>query len=168
MEVILLEKVNNLGDLGEKVTVKPGYGRNFLIPSGRALPATETNVAEFEARRAELEKAAAENMSAAEARKAELDGATITITQKAGDEGKLFGSVGTIDIAEALTAAGKPVDKAEVRMPEGVFRVTGGWITACVPAGIRKAGMHAECDSDDAGKEFYVRRSHCVPSPHVA
>ncbi|KHF25958.1 50S ribosomal protein L9 [Solemya velum gill symbiont] len=127
MEVILLEKVNNLGDLGEKVNVKSGYGRNFLIPSGRALPATDANVEEFEKRRAELEKSAAEKLTAAEARKAELDGATVTITQKAGEEGKLFGSVGTTDIAEALTAAGKPVDKAEVRLPEGVFRVTGGY-----------------------------------------
>jgi large subunit ribosomal protein L9 len=127
MEVILLEKVNNLGDLGEKVNVKSGYGRNFLIPSGRALPATENNVEEFEKRRAELEKSAAEKLASAEARKAEIDGTTVTITQKAGDEGRLFGSVGTADIAEALTAAGKKVDKAEVRMPEGVFRVTGGY-----------------------------------------
>ena len=127
MEVILLEKVNNLGNLGEKVTVKPGYGRNYLIPSGRALPATEANVAEFEARRAELEKAEAEKLGQAEARKAELDAATVTITRKAGEEGKLFGSVGTVDISEALTAIGKPVDKSEVRLPEGVFRVTGAY-----------------------------------------
>lgn len=130
MEVILLEKVNNLGNLGDKVTVKAGYGRNFLIPSGRALPATKVNIADFEARRAELEAAENEKLAKAQARHAELDATTVTITQKAGDEGKLFGSVGTADIADALTAAGKPVDKSEVRMPEGVFRVTGAYEVA--------------------------------------
>ena len=125
MEVILLETINNLGNLGDKVTVKPGYGRNFLIPGGKALPATEANVAEFEARRAELEKVEAEKLAAAEARKAQIDGASVTIARKAGDEGKLFGSVGTVDIAEAMTAAGNEVTKAEIRLPEGAFRSTG-------------------------------------------
>lgn len=125
MEVILLEKVQNLGSLGDTVTVKPGYGRNFLFPKGKAVPATEANVADFEARRAELEKAAAEKADAAEARRATLEGVSVTITRKASEEGKLFGSVGSIDIAEALTAAGTEVCKSEIRLPEGSMRHTG-------------------------------------------
>lgn len=125
MNVILLEKVHNLGDLGEKVNVKAGFGRNFLIPQGKAVSATADNIAKFEARRAELEKIAAEKLAAAEARKASLDGMSITIAQKAGDEGKLFGSVGTHDIAEALTAAGTAVVKSEVRLPQGALRELG-------------------------------------------
>lgn len=125
MNVILLEKVHNLGDLGEKVNVKAGFGRNFLIPQGKAVSATADNIAKFEARRAELEKIAAEKLAAAEARKASLDGMSITIAQKAGDEGKLFGSVGTHDIAEALTAAGAAVVKSEVRLPQGALRELG-------------------------------------------
>lgn len=125
MNVILLEKVQNLGDLGEQVNVKAGYGRNFLIPKGKAVSATKDNVAKFEERRAELEKAAAEKLAAAVARKASIDAVEITITHKAGDEGKLFGSIGTHDIAEAITAAGVAVAKSEVRLPEGVLRHTG-------------------------------------------
>ena len=125
MEVILLDNIANLGSLGDKVSVKVGYGRNYLVPQGFALPATKANIEEFEKRRAELEKHAAERVAAAEARKASIDGASVTIARKAGDEGKLFGSVGTSDIAEALTAAGTEVDKSEVRLPEGVFRATG-------------------------------------------
>ncbi|RFA38023.1 50S ribosomal protein L9 [Alkalilimnicola ehrlichii] len=125
MEVILLEKVENLGNLGDKVKVRPGYGRNFLVPQGKAKPATEENVKFFEERRAELEKAAAEAVAAAESRKAQLEGLTVTVNAKAGDEGKLFGSVGTADIAEAVTAAGVKVGRAEVRMPEGPIRVCG-------------------------------------------
>ena len=106
MEVILLEKVDNLGGLGDKVNVKSGYGRNFLIPTGKAITATKSNVAEFEARRAELEKQAAEALAAAEARKVALEGLTVTIARKAGDEGRLFGSVGTADIAAATVEAG--------------------------------------------------------------
>ncbi|MEJ2307714.1 MAG: 50S ribosomal protein L9 [Gammaproteobacteria bacterium] len=127
MEVILLDNIANLGGLGDKVTVKAGYGRNFLVPQGLALPATRSNIEAFEARRAELEEQAAERLAAAEQRKAKIDGSTVTISRKAGDEGKLFGSVGTADIAEALTAAGMDVDKAEVRLPEGVFRATGDY-----------------------------------------
>lgn len=130
MDVILLQKVENLGNLGDKVSVKPGYGRNFLIPTGKAVSATAENVAAFEARRAELEKAAADALSAAEARKAKMDGMTVTIAQKAGDEGKLFGSVGTTDIADALSAAGVDIDKAEVRLPEGAFRQVGEYEVA--------------------------------------
>lgn len=125
MEIILLEKVQNLGDLGEKVNVKPGFGRNFLIPTGKAVPATESNVAAFEARRAELEKAAAEKLAAAQARADKLADLSITITRKASDEGKLFGSVSNIDVADAITAAGVEIGKAEVRMPEGAIRETG-------------------------------------------
>lgn len=125
MNVILLENVHNLGELGEKVSVKAGFGRNFLIPQGKAVSATADNIAKFEARRAELEKIAAEKLAAAEARKAALEGMSVTIAQKAGDEGKLFGSVGTHDIAEAFTAAGTEVHKNEVRLPLGALRDVG-------------------------------------------
>jgi large subunit ribosomal protein L9 len=126
MEVILLENIGNLGALGDKVDVKPGYGRNFLIPQGKAVPATGDNVAKFEARRAELETAAAETLAAAAARGDAMSAlGSIDIAATAGEEGKLFGSVGTRDIAEALTAAGCEVDKAEVRLPEGVIRELG-------------------------------------------
>jgi len=125
MEVILLEKVENLGNLGDKVAVRSGYARNFLVPSGKAKYATPENIAEFEARRAELEKAAAEALAAAEARREKLDGMEVSITMKAGSEGKLFGSVGTADIAEAVTAAGAELAKREVRLPEGVLRTAG-------------------------------------------
>jgi large subunit ribosomal protein L9 len=125
MDVILLQKVENLGNLGDKVKVRAGYGRNFLIPHGKAKPATAANVAEFEKRRAELEKHATEMLSVAQERKAGLDGKSITINAKAGQEGKLFGSVGTVDIAEALTAAGLKVERKEVRMPQGPIRMAG-------------------------------------------
>lgn len=126
MEVILLENIGNLGALGDKVEVKAGFGRNFLIPQGKAVPATEAAIAEFEARRAELEAAAAGALAAAEKRAAtinELD--VITITANAGEEGKLFGSIGTRDIADAIIAAGCEVEKSEVRLPEGALRETG-------------------------------------------
>ena len=125
MEVILLTKVDNLGDLGEKVKVRPGYARNFLIPSGKAKFATAENLAEFEARRAELEKLAAESLANAEARKAELDGTKISVTAKSVGEGKLFGSVGMVDIVNALNEAGKKVEKKEVRLPDGSFHHAG-------------------------------------------
>ena len=126
MEVILLEKVANVGALGDKVTVKSGYARNFLIPQGKAVFASNANVAEFEARRAELEKQAAEKLAAAESRKAAIEAIDgVTIAHQAGDEGKLFGSVGTGDIADAVTAAGVEVTRAEVRMPEGAIREVG-------------------------------------------
>lgn len=139
MEVILLDNIANLGGLGDKVSVKSGFGRNYLVPQGFALPATKANIEEFEKRRAELEKQAAERVAAAEARKAGIDGKTVTIARKAGDEGKLFGSVGTADIAEALTAAGAEIDKAEVRLPEGVFRATGDYEVAI--------HLHADVDA---------------------
>lgn len=125
MEVILLEKVENLGGLGDKVKVRAGYARNFLIPKGKAKYATAANLAEFEARRAELEKAAADALSAAEARREALEGKEVSITAKSGSEGKLFGSVGTVDIADALKAAGLEVEKREIRMPEGAIRQAG-------------------------------------------
>jgi large subunit ribosomal protein L9 len=125
MEVILLKKVANLGNIGDKVRVKSGYGRNFLLPTGRATLATATNVAKFEAQRAEFEKKAAADLSSAEERAVALKDYRLTISAKAGSEGKLFGSIGTGDIAEALTRAGHPVERAEVRMPLGPIRTTG-------------------------------------------
>ena len=125
MEVILLEKVENLGNLGDRVNVKSDYGRNFLIPSGKATPATEEHIKAFEERRAELEKVAAEALAAAEARRDKLADTTITITAKAGEEGKLFGSIGAIDIAEALASTGVEIERHEVRLPDGAFRNIG-------------------------------------------
>jgi len=125
MELVLLQKVKNLGNLGDKVRVKPGYGRNFLIPQGQAVPANEANLAEFEKRRAEYEAKANDIMSAAEARKASLEGAQVTIKANSSTEGKLFGSVGPRDIADAFSAAGKPLNKSEVVMGEGPIRHTG-------------------------------------------
>jgi len=127
MQVILLEKIQNLGDLGETVKVKPGYGRNFLVPTGKAVPATAANVAEFEARRAELEKVQAGALAEAQSRMQAIASIeAVTIERKAGDEGKLFGSVGTPDIAEAVSAlAGVEVTRDEVRLPSGALRVVG-------------------------------------------
>lgn len=125
MEVILLEKVANLGSLGDKVKVKAGYGRNFLLPYGKAVPATADNLKAFEERRAELEKAAAGKLAEAQTRGETLEGSSVTITSKAGEEGKLFGSIGVRDIADAITAAGTEVEKSEVRLPEGPIRVVG-------------------------------------------
>ena len=125
MEVVLLQKVKNLGNLGDKVRVKPGYGRNFLVPHGKAVAATEKNLAEFEKRRAEYESKANQQLSGAEARKAQLEGASITIKANASPEGKLFGSVGPRDIAEAFTAAGTSIEKSEVVMPDGPLRHIG-------------------------------------------
>jgi len=125
MDVILLEKVGKLGGIGDQVAVKAGFGRNFLLPQGKAIPATAENVAEFEARRAELEAAAAAKLSEAEARAAKLAEVSVTIGATAGDEGKLLGSIGTSDIADAITAAGVEVTKAEVKLPEGALREIG-------------------------------------------
>jgi len=125
MEIILLEKIANLGAMGEKVHVKPGFGRNYLIPQGKAAPATAGNIAEYEERRADLEKAAAETLAAAEARREVLVEKVITIISKAGDEGKLFGSVGTADIAAVITEELVAVERHEVRLPDGAFRVLG-------------------------------------------
>ena len=125
MELILLQKVTNLGVLGDKVNVKPGYGRNYLVPQGKAVPATAANVAEFEAKRAEYEAKAKAVHDEAEGRAAKLEGASVTITANAATEGKLFGSVGPRDIADAFTAAGLPLEKSEVVMGEGPIRHIG-------------------------------------------
>jgi large subunit ribosomal protein L9 len=125
VDVILLQRIKNLGALGDKVSVKSGYGRNFLIPQGKAVSATEANTASFEARRAELERQEAEILASAQQRAEQLGEVNVVITAKSGDEGKLFGSVGTRDIAEALTAAGLDVDKTEVRLPNGALRNVG-------------------------------------------
>ena len=125
MQVILLDKVVNLGSLGEIVKVKDGYARNFLIPSGRARRATEANKAEFEAKRVELEKAAAAKLAESQSQGEKLAGTTLKLTQKAGVDGRLFGSVTNFDIAEELTKQGYPVVKAQVRMPNGPIKTVG-------------------------------------------
>ena len=125
MQVILLQRVVNLGKLGETVDVKAGYGRNYLIPQGKALPATEANIAKFEARRAELEALEAEVLAAANKRAEALTDVNVIMRAKSGDEGKLFGSIGARDIADALTKSGLEVDRSEVKMPEGAFRQVG-------------------------------------------
>ena len=125
MELILLEKVTNLGNLGDKVKVKPGYGRNYLVPTGKAVPATEKNIAEFEIRRAELEKAALQKLSTAEERCAALQGFELVLAANAGDEGKLYGSIGPREIAEAVSERGIALEKSEVIMGEGPIRYTG-------------------------------------------
>jgi len=125
MEVILLDKVANLGNLGDQVNVRPGYGRNYLIPNGKAVMATPDNKAYFEERRAELEKASADALTAAQARAEQLNGFSVEMACKAGDEGRLFGSVGTADIASAITAKGVAVAKNEVRLPTGQLRNVG-------------------------------------------
>lgn len=139
MEVILLEKVDNVGNLGEKVNVRPGYGRNFLIPTGKAVSATPENMAAFEARRAELEQAAAGTLAGARAR-AEALGALgpVSIKRKVGEGGKLFGSVGAADICEALAGVGVEVKKQEVRLPEGAIRQIGEY----------DIGVHLHSDLD--------------------
>lgn len=125
MQVILLENVRNLGELGDNVSVANGYGRNFLLPKGKAVPATKDNVEKFEARRAELEKKAADILAVAQARANQIAELNVTIEAHSGDEGKLFGSVGTKDIAEAICSAGVAVEKHEVRLPNGALRNTG-------------------------------------------
>jgi large subunit ribosomal protein L9 len=125
MEVILLQKVANLGNIGDRVKVKPGFGRNYLLPQGKAALATAANVAKFEERRVELEKRAADDLDTARSRAAKLEGHALTITAKAGGEGKLFGSIGTSDIAEALSADGIEVERSEVRLPGGPIRLVG-------------------------------------------
>ncbi len=125
MDVILLEKVANLGNLGDKVSVKPGYARNFLVPQGKAKPATPENLKEFEERRAELEKIAAEALAAAQARAEKISALTLEISHQAGEEGKLFGSVTGAEIAQCITDAGVEVAKSEVRLPNGPLRELG-------------------------------------------
>ncbi|AMO37702.1 50S ribosomal subunit protein L9 [Thauera humireducens] len=125
MQIILLEKVVNLGGLGDVVKVKDGYARNFLIPQGKAKRATQANLAEFEARRAELERVQAEKLAAAQEAAAKLEGVTVQVSRKAGMDGRLFGSVGNADISEALAAQGFTIDRAAIRMPEGPLKQVG-------------------------------------------
>ncbi|OED43540.1 50S ribosomal protein L9 [Endozoicomonas sp. (ex Bugula neritina AB1)] len=130
MDVILLEKVANLGNLGDKVVVKSGYGRNFLIPFSKAVPANKANTEAFEARRAELEKAATAKLSTANKRAEEMAEIELTLTAKSGDEGKLFGSIGSRDLAEAITSAGVKVEKSEIRLADGPIRAVGEYDVA--------------------------------------
>lgn len=125
MQVILLQRIANLGKLGDTVNVKSGYGRNYLVPQGKALPATQANIEKFEARRAELEKQEAQELAEANKRAEALQDVNVIIRAKSGDEGKLFGSIGTRDIADALTKSGLPVDRSEVKLPEGALRNVG-------------------------------------------
>jgi large subunit ribosomal protein L9 len=125
MDIILLQKVANLGQIGDRVKVKSGYARNYLVPTGRATMATAANIAKFEAQRHELEAKAGHELAAAQARAAKFENFKLTISAKAGTEGKLFGSIGTADIAEASVKAGQPVSRSEVRMPTGPIRLTG-------------------------------------------
>jgi large subunit ribosomal protein L9 len=138
MDVILLQKVANLGNIGDRVKVRSGYGRNFLLPGGKATLATPDNVKRFEARREELEKLAREQLSSAEERAAAMQDFKLTITAKAGTEGKLFGSIGTSDVAEAATKAGFKVERSEVRMPNGPLRTVGE----------HSVGLHLHADID--------------------
>ncbi|MDW5378727.1 50S ribosomal protein L9 [Halomonas sp. HP20-15] len=139
MEVILLDNIGKLGALGDKVTVKPGYGRNYLVPYGLAVPATKDNVEAFETQRAELEAQAVERKREAEARAEQLNDIELSLVAKAGDEGKLFGSIGPRDLADALAQAGIDVAKSEVRMPEGPLRATGEYDI--------QLHLHAEVDA---------------------
>ncbi len=125
MNVILLEKLGKLGNVGDQVSVKAGFGRNFLLPQGKAIPATKANIADFQERRAELEAAAAAKKAEAEVLATKLAELTVTIAANSGDEGKLFGSIGTRDIADAITAVGFKISKAEVKLPEGALREVG-------------------------------------------
>lgn len=141
MEVILLDNIGKLGGLGDKVTVKPGYGRNYLVPYGLAVPATKENVEAFEAQRAELEAQAAERKAEAQARAEQLNDIELSLVSKAGDEGKLFGSIGPRDLADAISSAGIEVAKSEVRMPQGPIRQTGEYDI--------DLHLHAEVDAVD-------------------
>lgn len=125
MEIILMDKVSNLGNLGDVVNVKPGYARNYLIPQGMAKRASKVNMAEFAEKKAELERVAAEKLNVAQARAAKLEGFVLQLAQKAGVDGRLFGSVGNADIAAGLQAQGHEIVKAEVRLPEGPFKMIG-------------------------------------------
>lgn len=127
MQVILLDRIRNLGDIGDKVKVKAGYARNYLLPQGKAVPATADNVVKFEERRAELQQKAAEKLAQAQTRGEALSALTVTIARRTADEGKLYGSVGTRDLADAITAAGVAVEKSEVLLPAGVIRQIGDY-----------------------------------------
>ena len=146
MEVILLEKIHNLGELGDKVRVKAGYGRNYLIPQHKAVPATQENVEKFEAERAELEKAQADALAAAESRATGFEEFEVTIAAKAGAEGKLFGSIGTNDIADGIAATGLVIEKREIRLPTGPLREIGEY----------EVDLHLHADVDCSIKVIVV------------
>lgn len=131
MQVILLEKIVNLGNLGDLVTVKPGYARNYLVPQGLATVATEDNKKAFEGRRLELEKASADKLQAAQARATELSGQSVEVASLASDEGRLFGSVGLVEISEAFTAKGLELSKSEIQLPEGPIKAIGDYEVSC-------------------------------------
>jgi large subunit ribosomal protein L9 len=140
MNVILLDRVENLGKIGDLVTVKPGFGRNYLLPSGKAALATKENIAQFEAKRADLEKAAAEELKAATARGDLIRGMELVISANAGPEGKLFGSIGTVDIAEAFEKVGVEVARSEVRLPDGPIHEVGEYTVG--------VHLHTDLDAD--------------------
>ena len=159
MQVILLQRIVNLGKLGDTVNVKAGYGRNYLIPQGKALPANEANIAKFEARRAELEAQEAKELAEAKKRADALADVNVIMRAKVGDEGKLFGSIGARDIADALTKSGLEVDRSEVKLPEGSFRQVGEYkvtiqlhhdINADIIVTILSEDGNDQSDKDDA------------------
>ncbi|GAB4173288.1 MAG: 50S ribosomal protein L9 [Wenzhouxiangellaceae bacterium] len=154
MELILLEKIRNLGDFGDKVRVRPGYGRNFLLPRGKAVPATPENIARFEARREELLRQANERLAAAVARREALDGiGTLEFTVRVSPEGRLYGSIGPREIAEKLTELGCPVDKAEIEQPDGAIRETGEFsVGVNLHADVRTTVLIRVIDEDAAGQ----------------
>ena len=164
MQIILLQRIVNLGKLGETVDVKPGYGRNFLIPLGKALPATAANIEKFEARRAELEAEEKKELDAAQERADALTDVNVIMRAKSGDEGKLFGSIGTRDIAEALTNSGLEVDRAEIKLPEGALRQVGEYnvdiqlhhdVTATILVTILSEDGDDEAAEDDQSEDDY-------------
>ncbi len=158
MQVILLQRIVNLGKLGETVNVKAGYGRNFLVPQGKALPATKANLEKFEARRAELEAEEAKELANAKQRAEALTDVNVIMRAKSGDEGKLFGSIGARDIADALTKSGLEVDRSEVKMPDGAFRQTGDYNVTIqlhhdVDANILVTILSEDAETDDQDDE---------------
>ncbi|WP_182405537.1 50S ribosomal protein L9 [Psychrobacter sp. GP33] len=164
MQIILLQRIVNLGKLGETVDVKPGYGRNFLIPHGKALPATAVNIEKFEARRAELEAEEKKELDTAQERADALTDVNVIMRAKSGDEGKLFGSIGTRDIAEALTNSGLEVDRAEIKLPEGALRQVGEYnvdiqlhhdVTATILVTILSEDGDDEAAEDDQSEDDY-------------
>ena len=164
MQIILLQRIVNLGKLGETVDVKPGYGRNFLIPYGKALPATAVNIEKFEARRAELEAEEKKELDTAQERADALTDVNVIMRAKSGDEGKLFGSIGTRDIAEALTNSGLEVDRAEIKLPEGALRQVGEYnvdiqlhhdVTATILVTILSEDGDDEAAEDDQSEDDY-------------
>jgi large subunit ribosomal protein L9 len=151
MEVILLEGVNKLGGLGDKVRVKPGFARNYLVPQGKAVFATEANLAKFEARRAELERVEAEKLAEAQKRAELLNGMNIVIPAEVSEEGKLFGSVGTRELAEAIAAQGATIEMKEISLPEGVIRFIGAYdIRVSLHSDVH-ATVHVEITANTTG-----------------